>query len=187
VRSKSASWEHREQWLRRYSESRTPSELLFFKNREGWFVLARTGFLAVIVSGAASLNHVLAHTLAGILALYLIVDALLVNTAYVFITGSPVSPLRSAVLTIGTYFNLAQGFAVAWLWQDNQVSSSWPQRALMATYESLRTMATIGPEKGPRRWDGKLLVIIELLVGIYFVAIVIAIYASWAQKRRPTQ
>src|SRR2546426_2809521 len=40
------------------------------------------------------------------------IDILVTNTTFVFVTGQPLNPLRSALLTIWTYFNLALVFAV---------------------------------------------------------------------------
>jgi hypothetical protein len=83
-----------------------------------------------------------------------------------------------------TYFDMALCFAVPWPWlvRDDR-GCAWWERATTATYESLRTLATVGPENSPDRWIGKVLVIAELLVGIYFVAVIIATYASWAKTR----
>jgi hypothetical protein len=127
------------------------------------------------------------HLVASVVALYLLLDALLVNTSYVFVSGSPVSPVPSALLTMGTYLDLALCFAVPWVWliRDDRRCALW-ERATTATYESLRTLATVGPESPPQWWVGKLLVVAELLIGIYFVAVVIATYASWARTGRPS-
>jgi hypothetical protein len=43
------------------------------------------------------------------ISLYVGWDILVANTVIVFITGGAVSPLRSAVLTLVGYFNVAQG------------------------------------------------------------------------------
>jgi hypothetical protein len=183
-------WRRREEWLRSYSANRSARVLCglcrFFDYREGWFVVVRTVLLFGILLGELCTDCLAVHILAGIIALYLLLDALAVNTSYVFLTGSPISPVRSVLLTMGTYLDLALCFAVPWVWivRDNK-SCPVLERAITATYESLRTLATLGPENPPDWWAGRLLVVSEILVGIYFVAVVVAIYVSWARTGRP--
>jgi hypothetical protein len=174
-------WYRWSERLRCYTTQCTLSALPCFESREGWFVMFRAGvFIGLLVVAL-----LYCPAMAGVIAFYFIADALLVNTSIVFVSGSPLSPLRSVVLTIFTYLSLALGFAVGWVWLvgDDKTRTLW-DRATNAAYESLRTIATVGPEKSPVWPVGKLLVMAELLVGIYFVAIVIAIYASWARTGR---
>jgi hypothetical protein len=77
------------------------------------------------------------------------------------------------------YVNLAQGFSIGWLRLE---TGSRCDRIVDAIHQSLRTITTAGPDELIPPAKG--LVIVELLVGLYFAIIVLAIYASWA--RRPT-
>jgi len=160
-------------------------------NREGWFVLFRTVFLLLLLATVAACPASLfldwpAPFIVAIVAAIILVDAIMVNTSIVFVTRRPMSTLRSAVLTVAMYFNLAQGFAVGWL--QLRVEDDWGvERVVDAMYQSLRSLATVGPDTdGPISTAAKLLVLSELGVGIYIVVIVLAIYASWAQRARPS-
>jgi hypothetical protein len=181
-------WYRAAEWLRYYSDERSASVFgglcRYFDYREGRFVIARTGVLVVLLGVALHYPtvHACIATTAVFFAFYFVADALVANTSVVFVSGSLINPLRSVVLTLGTYFDLALGFAVGWvvLVHDDASYGLW-ERGTTAVYESLRTLATVGPERPPVWLAGKLLVMAELLVGIYFVAIIIAIYASWAR------
>jgi len=143
-----------------YSEHCTLSALPCFESREGWFVLMRTVVLIGLVFLALRCPEV-----AAFVAAYFILDALTVNTTYVFVTGSPINALRSALLTIVTYLDLALGFAAGWVWLGQHQGDAW-ERVITAVYQSVRTLATVGPENDLSK-VGELLVITELLVGIY--------------------
>jgi hypothetical protein len=174
-------WRSYAGWLRWYADNWTPAELIpWFKNREGYFVLLRTGIFL-------GLNYAAlwCPVAAVVFAIYFLLDALVVNTTYVFVPSTsrpslpPIHPLRSALLTIVTYLNVAMAFAVAWLWVGHGATMSTWERIVDAVYQSLRTLATVGPESPACTWGMKLLIGAELLVGIYFVAIILAGYLTW--------
>src|SRR2546426_7566501 len=85
------------------------------------------------------------------------IDILVTNTTFVFVTGQPLNPLRSALLTIWTYFNLALVFAVLWI----SIPSIPPVEAI---YVSLRTLSTSGPDRNIHTDPERLLATAELLV-----------------------
>lgn len=179
-RERSRAWWHqRGQWLRTYSDNYSVA-CLFPSGCEGWFVLTRTGVLILLIGLSLRCPDVVVSIAVAGAAAYFILDALVVNTAYVFESRPPISPLRSALLTIVAYLDLALGFSVGWLWLGPADGSQW-NRGITAVYQSLRTLATVGPEGNQASIWGKLLAIAELFVGLYFVVIVVAIYVTWAR------
>jgi hypothetical protein len=174
--------------IRHYEERWTLPAWLGLDSREGWFVLLRTFFLLLLLASIAScpawlfLNCLLPFVVAIVVA-FILVDAIVANTSVVFLTQNPVNPLRSAVLTTATYFNLSQGFAVGWLPLGSADGSSW-ERIVSAMHQSIRTVTTAGPDGAITTAAARHLVIIEMAIGIYFVTIVLAVYASWAQTAR---
>ncbi len=117
------------------------------------------------------------------LAVYIGFDILVANTVIVFLTGGAVSPLRSAILTLLGYFNLAQSFAAFWILLSGDEAASVPDRVLTGVYDSVRVLATAGPPMERLTPSQKGLAVVEMLIGIYFLVIIFAIYASWAKAR----
>ena len=120
-----------------------------------------------------------------LLTLVVLLDVLLTATSVAFISRFPTHPLRSVLFAIASfalvgisfgvfYASIPEGFA-----HDN---SQMTLGSLDATYFSFVTIATLGygdihPAVGSV--VAKLLVICEILVGLYFLAILLAIYSSW--------
>ena len=152
----------------------------WFHSREGrWVFLAFAILVAcnvvAAISAKAAPYAVAFATLVGL-------DILLVNTAIAFVTGRPalvVHPLRSAIFTVFGYFNLALAFATWWI-ALGCADDGAPDRMLTAAYQSLRTQATLGPDGSVESWWGKGLVMAQVIIGVYFVVMILAIYASWA-------
>ena len=114
-------------------------------------------------------------------ALYIGLEILVANTVIVFLTGGPISPLRSAVLTLVGYFNLAQSFATLWVLLSSNMTDPVLGQVVAAVYQSVRVLATAGPSVEMPTLGQKALSIVEMLVGIYFLVVIFAIYASWAK------
>jgi hypothetical protein len=134
-----------------------------------------------LVCGALSAAWPRAAFLFFVVTCLIGLDILVVNTSIVFVTGRAVNPLRSALFTIIGYFNLGLAFVPLWIALCSPTNSSAWDRLTTATYESVRTLSTAGPtiELGP--W-GRVLAIAELVIGVYFLVMVFAIYASWARR-----
>jgi hypothetical protein len=176
-------WWGYSQRLRWYSENCSLSALPCFKRRVGLFVFLR---LVLFIGLLFLALH--CPAISGAIAAYFIVDALAVNTSYVFVTGSPINALRSVVFTMVTYFSLALAFGVGWVCLG-QIKENYPCEGVMglvvvAVYESVRILATVGPERAPTSLAGRVLLVGELLVGLYFVVIILALYASWVRVGR---
>ena len=174
-------WGRIEDWLRWYFHTGRPIawRYLPFRERKGLLVLCELLLLAALNAAIAWSPYV--AWLAVPIAVYVGFDILVANTVIVFLTGGAVSPLRSAVLTLVGYFNLAQSFAGLWILLSCDRTDSVSGRVLTAVYQSVRTLATAGlPIERPTPGE-KILAIVEMLIGIYFLVVIFAIYASWAK------
>jgi hypothetical protein len=170
-------WLAVERSLRYYLEHLTPAAL--FRNNEGWFVASEFALLvAFLIWGPAPWIPPASG--------YLVLDLLVSNTIIVFVTGRPIHPLRSVVLTVGGYANLGLAFAVLWVgYVCDEVGSP---RVWTAIYQSFRTLGTMGPEQHLLRsnaqgWIFQALIASELAAGIYFLGLILATYASWASRK----
>jgi hypothetical protein len=54
-----------------------------------------------------------------------------------------------------------------------------------AVYQSVRILATAGPATEIATLGQKILATAEMLIGIYFLVVIFAIYASWAKTGPP--
>jgi hypothetical protein len=143
--------------------------------------------LLLLATALATVSSCVALVVA-LTALYPLFDTVVVNTAIVYSTGRGIHPLRSAVL-MNAYLNVALCFGPWWLYL-NWKAGSPVARVMTAVYQSLLTLATVGPDVGsdaPITAPGKLLVTVELLVGVYFLIVIPAIYVSWATGRRQSR
>jgi hypothetical protein len=152
-----------------------------FYSREGRVVFLE--FVILLVCNVVAATSAKAAPIAVAVAILVGLDILLVNTTIAFVTGRPalvIHPLRSAIFTVCGYFNLALAFGTWWitLGYDDRA----PDRILTAAYQSLRTQATLGPDGSVESWWGRGLVMIQVIIGIYFVVMILAIYASWAEQ-----
>ena len=160
-----------------------PSSLSWFKDREGVYVGLRL-LILVILAGVAPLCSVcywISMIGAGVFA----IDILLFNTAVVFETGGLEDPLRSLVLTMVAYASLAVAFAPGWIafrFDSGAGARTWDQLST-GIYQSVRALTTTGPEGALYPWE-RLFASFETLVGIYFLAIILAGYVSWLNDGR---
>jgi hypothetical protein len=114
----------------------------------------------------------------SIFAALLGLDLLVVNTSIIFRSDPrPLSVLRSNVLTLSGYVSLPLVFAPSWIW-FHAFQGSPLCRSIDATWQSVRTLTTAGPDVGLAP-AAKALASVETFVGIYFLGIVIAGYVSW--------
>ncbi len=174
-------WAELEDWLRWYFlKGRLVAwSSLPFQDRRGLLVASELLVLMALNAGIAWSSSF--AWVAVPIALYVAFEVLVANTVIVFLTGGPISPLRSAVLTLVGYFNLAQSFATLWVLLSNNGTDSVLSQVVTAIYQSVRVLATAGPSVEMPTLGQKVLSIVEMLVGIYFLVIVFAIYSSWAK------
>lgn len=176
-------WGRIEDWLRWYFHTGRPVAWRYspFRERKGLLVLCELLVLSALNAAIACSPRVAWAAIP--LAVYIGFDILVANTVIVFLTGGAVSPLRSAILTLLGYFNLAQSFAAFWILLSGDEAASVPDRVLTGVYDSVRVLATAGPPMERLTPSQKGLAVVEMLIGIYFLVIIFAIYASWAKAR----
>jgi hypothetical protein len=179
-----AFWGAVENWLRWYFQTGRPVAWRgsLFRERKGLLVLCQLFVLAAL-NVALACSPRLAWVAIPVVV-YIGLEILVANTVIVFLTGGAVSALRSAILTLLGYFNLAQLFAAFWILSDDGTTSV-PSRVLTALYESVRTLATVGPsmELMPAQ---KVLAILEMLIGVYFLVVSLRSMRR-GQKRATTE
>jgi hypothetical protein len=115
----------------------------------------------------------------GLLTLWIIVDNLFVNTSIAYVSRNPRSPFRSVILTMGAFANIALGFAV---WYALQATSfTKPLTFVSAIYFSFVTIATVGyGDIAPNSALAQVTVVGEIMAGLYFLAVVLAVVTGWA-------
>ncbi len=130
------------------------------------------------------------NTLALIIGVYSLGDILLSNTAVAFVTRDPAHPLRSVLFTLFAFFQLALCFAVFYGMMSNKFD---PKLSLWrALYFSIVTITTVGYgdiKPRPEEWFVQLLIGAEILTGVFFLAVVIAVISTWVtgHPARPTE
>ncbi len=170
-------WHRAEQYLRRYVEARSAARLLHLE--AGPFLTVSLVVLLLIAGLAYISTGRLLHVFCGLLAAYSIMDGLLVNTAIAYITRSPRNPLRSTLLTLFGFLNLALGMSVFHV--IFRADFLPPLDFFRAIYLSLVTITTLGAgDIQPGDNLGRVLLAVEVLLGVYFLAGVLAVIIGWA-------
>lgn len=189
-------------WLARYDERYSPRA--WFGSWGGWLA-ARVGFYVVLrflflilalLLTASGPAHGPARRLLDILAWAIaacaIVDILLVHTHIAFVRRSTADPLRTTVLALFSFAQLALAYAVLYALIGSQFQP--PLHAVRAIYFSFVTVSTLGYgdiKPLDEAWLAQSMVVAELVLGLYFLAVVVAIVTSWAntppglQKLKP--
>jgi len=111
-------------------------------------------------------------------------DILLAHTTIAFVTRSPALPLRSSLLAFFAWIQIGIGYATFLAWQGKNFTPT-VETVHQAIYLSFVTMATLGfGDITPNILEplALWLVIVEILIGLYFLTIIIAIIASWANR-----
>ena len=156
-------------------------KLCNLRYREGWY-LCIAGLVLVALTWLA-LNWLRDRPwIPAVVAAYYVVDSLLVNTWITFITRSPINHLRSIVLTLSNVANIGIAFAVLHAAQD-RCGFSASLTPAKAVYFSFATMMTIGyGDIVPISDLARLTVVLQVLVGLYFLAAIVTTVVQWAQE-----
>ncbi len=178
-------------WLARYDERYSPRNWF---GAWGGLLVARVGLYVVLRFVAlllalflASLAHqggaagIVSGALAWAIAACAIVDILLAHTYIAFVRRSTADPLRTTVLALFSFAQLALAYGVLYALIGSQFQP--PLHAVRAVYFSFITISTLG--YGDIRpiddaWLAQSMVVAELIFGLYFLAVVVAIVTSWA-------
>jgi len=168
-------WDRIENCLKRYVER------AWFQGREEWWVFGRL-FALLVLAWLAACGW---YCPASVVALFLALQIVVYNTAVVFVTEQITSKLRSVVLPMVGFTSLAVAFATLWIAASFSQTESPRQRFANAIYQSVRTITTAGPESRPGAAltaPEQALASIEMLLGIYVVAVIVARYLSLKPK-----
>lgn len=157
-----------------------------FKERVGLYLIVRSLFvvlaLALQIPFMQSLKiQPLFFFISFAIAVVIIVDALIVTTSAAFVSRHYSVPLRSALYSLCSFAQLVLAFAVFYLTFGNSFNKCL--NPISAVYFSFVTITTLG--YGDFRplenaWHVQVLVVAQLIVGLYFLVVLVAIIANWA-------
>lgn len=177
IPAESIKWLNFEQALVTWAYNpRLPRQRLFANNAGGYVT-------AQVILQALALFMVEGRlcTLAVLISFVILLDSIAYNGIVAFITQHAQVPLRSVVFTLVTFFQLAASFAVFFAALP-AVNFSGPElNSWSALYFSIVTIATVGyGDIAPAGALSRLLVAIEIAIGVFFLATIVSTIASWA-------
>ena len=182
------SWLRFEKCLMWWQLSASPFRWLnngIFRRRAGVYVFFQ--FLLIIL-GLYLINPQSFDSISLIVILissFFLIDIIISNTSIVFITRFPARPLRSVILTMFVFLNIVAIFAIYYKFWSIYIPQVEQLSAVQSFYFSLVTVTTLGyGDLSPLldRPPMLLLICFELVVGIYFLALIITIIASWSMS-----
>jgi hypothetical protein len=177
-------WKRVESALNAYSQF-SAVRILHLTNREGVYLFAS----AIVLIGLTLLAAwpPLASPwsyLPVALAIYYVIDSILINTKITFISQQPIHRLRSVILTLANIFNVALAYAVFYATQRHSFDE--PLTALQSIYFSIVTLTTVGyGDISPKMSSAsvaQVTIVLELATGLFLLAGVLAIVVSWTQR-----
>jgi Ion channel len=169
----------------------SPLQLFRSGGRAGLYHCVRLGILLLFVylSGRhASIPYQVAIALVGGYFLY---DILLLSTYATFVSRYPTHPLRSLSLNLSSLFQCAVAYAIFY-----RLFGAVFNRSLSfvdAVYFSVVTIATVGygdiQVSGTSRYGQvvEVLIMSEIVFGLYVLAGLVAVVAGWANQMPSTQ
>jgi Ion channel len=167
-------------WLRR----------LWPKMEVGAYIIVSIAFLLVAILAWPQLSALPgvvgcpAKAIVLVLIAWRFADILLANTSITFTSRFPAHPIRSVLYSVLGYVQIALSFALFFLALGPRHFAETVSPAASIFY-SFTTIATVGyGDLKPTTVFARLLVILELLVGLFFVAIILAQVAGWATRSR---
>ena len=168
-------WKYIEDLFRRYEQEWNPvSRWKIFIFREGWYLLIRFILLClvfVVVSNEINVYNIF-FVVIGLLFLF---DILIFNTSNSFITMTPINSLRSFFLTFFAFTHLIIAYGIFYKFFKEQFAIDMCNTQLL--YFSAVTITTLGDGMFLPDQSGttvQMLVILELLTGLFFISGVIA-------------
>jgi hypothetical protein len=152
-----------------YETKCSPASWSIFRYREGWYLLLRFAVLCACFLGVS--NKVNGwNILFGIVAVAFLLDILVANTSIAFVTRSPISNLRSFLLTFFAFTHLVVAYSIFYKLLAHQFTDRMCN--LQVLYFSVVTITTLGyGDFVPQKWGmtAQLVVILELLTGLFFI------------------
>ncbi len=127
------------------------------------------------------LKTILLNIFLSLVSLIIIFDIVVATTSAAFISRFFSIPLRSILLTLFSFFQLVIAFAVFY----RQFASQFKDIVInqfQAIYFSFVTITTLGYGDFtplPTAWHIQSIVIIQLVLGLYFLVIMLSIITNW--------
>lgn len=159
-----------------------------FWDREGVYVTIRCVIFLLALAGVSLCSHWVVRVLAVGFTIFFILDILLIHTSLGFVRHKPQNILRSAVLAFFSFVQLPVGFAVFYRCIPDSFVPSL--NAMRAVYFSFVTITTVGyGDIQPKAsdWLSQALILVELIVGIFFIAVLIARITSHVVIGKPPE
>lgn len=156
-----------------------------FKGRAGRYLAARFAVMVLLLTAAwlvpksPGLRIVMAVPLTAAVLL-LLADILVSNTSLAFVSRFPAYHLRTAILTAFAFVQIAIAFAAFHLLFSEFNRDLNP---ISATYFSFVTITTLGYgdiQLVESAWLGQIIVMCELVVGVFFLSTLFAVVANWS-------
>lgn len=183
------AWLKAERWLMCWEVRYSPrcwfgSWKGLFKERAGVYLIVRLS-IVLLLCAALGLSygtpwHWGMVSLSYVVGLLFLADLLFASTSIAFVTRYPANPIRSATFTLGGLITLSSIFALFFLGVPNDFTPCL--NPISAIYFSIVTLAAVGyGDIHPLDNHGlaQLMVFSELMVGAYFVMVIVAIITSW--------
>jgi hypothetical protein len=118
------------------------------------------------------------------LVLWRFIDIFLTNISITFTSRFPANPIRSVLYSLMGYIQIALSFAFFYIAMENEHFTK-DVTPVASVFFSFGTIATVGyGDLSPTTLLARLLVVLELILGLFFVAIILAQVAGWATKSR---
>jgi hypothetical protein len=168
--------------LQRFS----PMKLFRDGGRAGLYHFLRLGVLITAVLVANPHGSWVARYVPVLVSIYFLYDILLLSTYATFVSRYPAHPLRSLTLNLSSFFQCALAYAVAYKLAGDLFSRTL--HSVDSIYFSVVTIATVGYGDiqilGSLRpaWIVELLIVSEIMIGLYMLAGLIAVVAGWANQ-----
>ncbi len=188
------TWLSIEKWILSYERYYTA--LRWFSNwrglsrgRHGVFLLGQLGVLLLALTlarvpifwGLEGVSAFLLRLLAAFVATYTIFDALVERTSVAFVSRFPTHPVRTMLISVLIFVNVALAFGVLYALNGSQFKPEL--NSVRALYFSFVTISTLGYgdiRPHAEAWAAQLMVVTELTVGLYMVAVILAVFVGWA-------
>lgn len=183
-------WQKIEAFLRKYERAYAPMHWFgdwggLTTGRQGHFVFLRFVFLVGLYVAAFYLPlYAWSKIVLTFIALYLIVDMFMLPTSYAF-GGIPLlRPLRALVFVFFNYISICIAYGVLYITLCRSSFNIDPDLIDLA-YFSFTTMIALGiGDITPARHTmlARFLVISEVLIGLYFWAVLVGMIISWKAR-----
>jgi hypothetical protein len=173
-------WQHIEKYLNQWKDKLSPVRWkpwrTFFTGREGIYVSLRFFFLLALAR-LSSISQWYLKAVVLLMTSIFILDIVIYMTGTTFVSRAPKNRLRSAILATFSFVQLPITFAV--FYRSLPTNSFCPSLSttVQALYFSFVTITTLGYGDIKPKSDAsvaQILVIAEVIIGFYFIAILIA-------------